>query len=345
MERIGEDIRASTSDGSTTNDDPSSDESDENEGFLTLASRRGEDGRCRSDEEDEEADAARALAAARFARGATVSSRALDARALRRVARALEAKMRERDARWEACDAREREVAAAQARARADVRRFEAFVRENEVKRHVAMRREKEEREANARRDERLVEMRETLRERSEAASRVERELVRVRAFETFLTRVAEETRGGDAFEDISDVIARHETLRTTCDGLRASVASCKKRAEESREAHEREMKRVEEARLTSTAAAARLRQREEAARRENARLRQETAYKTRSTVERTRKLAEAKMAVRNLAARCARTDGVAPRGERLARELDVVEERTRVLREIAATSMTMLAS
>ena len=230
-------------------------------------------------------------------------------------------------------------------RARADVRRFEAFVRENEVKRHVAMRREKEEREANARRDERLVEMRETLRERSEAAARVERELVRVRAFETFLTRVAEETRGGDAFEDISDVIARHETLRTTCDGLRASVASCKKRAEESREAHEREMKRVEEARLTSTAAAARLRQREEAARRENARLRQETAYKTRSTVERTRKLAEAKMAVRNLAARCARTDGVAPRGERLARELDVVEERTRVLREIAATSMTMLAS
>ena len=118
MERIGEDIRASTSDGSTTNDDPSSDESDEREGFLTLASRRGEDGRCRSDEEDEEADAARALAAARFARGATVSSRALDARALRRVARALEAKMRERDARWEACDAREREVAAAQARAR-----------------------------------------------------------------------------------------------------------------------------------------------------------------------------------------------------------------------------------
>ena len=236
-------------------------------------------------------------------------------------------------------------LAAAQARARADVRRFEAFVRENEVKRHVAMRREKEEREANARRDERLVEMRETLRERSEAASRVERELVRVRAFETFLTRVAEETRGGDAFEDISDVIARHETLRTTCDGLRASVASCKKRAEESREAHEREMKRVEEERLTSTAAAARLRQREEASRQENARLRQETAYKTRSTVERTRKLAEAKMAVRNLAARCARTDGGAPRGERLARELDVVEERARVLREIAAASMTMLAS
>ena len=96
-------------------------------------------------------------------------------------------------------------------------------------------------------------------------------------------------------------------------------MASCKKRAEESREAHEREMKRVEEARLTSTAAAARLRQREEAARRENARLRQETAYKTRSTVERTRKLAEAKMAVRNLAARCARTD--APAARRTTRE------------------------
>ena len=154
---------------------------------FTLASRRGEDGRCRSDEEDEEADARPRVGGGEIPRGATVSSRALDARALRRVARALEAKMRERDARWEACDAREREVAAAQAPRRTT--RFEAFVRENEVKRHVAMRREKEEREANARRDERLVEMRETLRERSEAAARVERELVRVRALETLLTR------------------------------------------------------------------------------------------------------------------------------------------------------------
>ena len=294
-----------------------------------MSSRAG-DATSSSDEDDPE----RALAAARFARGATVSSRALDALALGRVARALEAKKRERDARWEACDAREREIAAAQARVRADVRRFEAFVRENEVKRHVAMRRAKEEREANARRDERLIEMRETLRERSEAAARVERELARVRAFETFLTRVAEETRGGDAFEDISDVIARHETLRATCDGLRASVASCKKRAEESREAHEREMKCVEEERLTSTAAA-RLRQREEDARRENARLQQETAYRTRGAVDRTRKLAEAKMAIRNLAARCARTDDGGAR--RLA--LDVVEERARVLRDIAAAS------
>lgn len=320
-----------------SSDSSSSSDDDDDDGFLTLVSSRAGDATSSSSDED---DPERALAAARFARGATVSSRALDALALGRVARALEAKKRERDARWEACDAREREIAAAQARVRADVRRFEAFVRENEVKQHVAMRRAKEEREANARRDERLIEMRATLRERSEAAARVERELARVRAFETFLTRVAEETRGGDAFEDISDVIARHETLRATCDGLRASVASCKKRAEESREAHEREMKCVEEERLTSTAAAARLRQREEDTRRENARLRQETAYKTRGAVDRTRKLAEAKMAVRNLAARCARTDDGGAR--RLA--LDVVEERARVLRDIAAASTVFVS-
>jgi len=334
--RISVEERSTTRASSKSSSSDDDEDEDEDDVFLTLVSSRAGDGTSSSDEDDPE----RASAAARLARSATVSSRALDALALGRVARALEAKKRERDARWEACDAREREIAAAQARVRADVRRFEAFVRENEVKRHVAMRRAKEEREANARRDERLIEMRATLRERSEAAARVERELARVRAFETFLTRVAEETRGGDAFEDISDVIARHETLRATCDGLRASVASCNKRAEESQEAHEREMKCVEEERLTSTAAAARLRQREEDARRENARMRQETAYKTRGAVDRTRKLAEAKMAVRNLAARCARTDDGGAR--RLA--LDVVEERARVLRDIAAAS-TVLAS
>jgi hypothetical protein len=304
------------------------------EGFLTaLAS----DAAATSD-----ASEARAVAA--FARTAARSSRALEALALARVSLALEAKKRERDARAEACARRERATNEAQRRARADVGRFEAFVRENEVKRQSALRRAKEEREANEARDARLTEMRWSLRERASAGASVEEELGRVRVFEWFLARVAEEAARGNAFEDIADVLGRHDTLQRTYESLRASVVESNERVEATRAAHERAVKHMEEERLAATASVARLRQQDEDLKRENGRLQQEAAYRARAMVEKVRGLAEAKMAVRNLACRCSRDNRAYGGDASLSRELDFVEERARVLREIAHAATSDVA-
>ena len=264
-------------------------------------------------------------------------------RALERATDALERARAMRDARAVACAARERDVRAAQERVRGDVVRFEAFARENEVKRHAALRRAKEERAANVARDARLCEMREELLSRAHAAKTLDRALARVKVFEEYLARVADEASRGDAFEDIGDVLGRHDTLGRAYDSLRASVITANARVEEMREALEKSVKSMEEERLTTTAAMARLRLRDEDLRRENSRLEQDAAYKARATVERMRQLAEATLAVRNLADRCARDGQRAAEG--LTLELDFVDARARVLREIAKTTTTPVAA
>ena len=304
---------------------------DEDAWFITALPRRRDSG----------AADARALAA--FARNATRASRALESRALGEVARALEAKRDERSERFEWCEVRERELEAAQARMRADVGRFEAFARENEVKRASALRRVREERRANELRDERLEEMRLESKTRVDASRALDADVERARMFETFLARVAESTTGGDGFEDIADVLGRHDTLRRTHESLRASVADSNARVEIARVAHERSMKQMEEERLTTTASIARLRQQDEELRRENGRLRQEVEYRSRSIKEKTRRLEEAKMAVRNLARRCAQSDRSSD--AQLWHELDFVEDRARVLRDIANSAMVAAAT
>lgn len=303
-----------------------SDASDDDAWFITELPRR----RVAS------ASDARELAA--FARNATRASRALEARALCEVTRALEAKRDERGERFERCERRERELEAAQARMRADVGRFEAFARENEVKRASALRRAREERRANELRDERLEEMRVESKTRADASRALDDDVERARMFESFLARVAASATGGDGFEDIIDVLGRHDTLRRTHESLCASVAESNARVEIARASHERSMKQMEEERLMTTASIARLRQRDEDLRRENGRLRQEAEYRARSIEDKMRRLAEAKMALRDLARRCAQSDRSSD--EQLWRELDFVEDRARVLREIATSAV-----
>jgi len=269
----------------------------------------------------------------------TSTAALLKTRALERSTDALERAREHGRVRAVECETRERDVRAAQARIRGDVVRFEAFARENEVKRHAALRRAKEEREANAARDVRLCEMREELYSRAREARALDRALVRVKVFEEFLARVADEASLGEAFEDIADVLGRHDTLGRAYDSLRTSVVAANARVEEMREALEKSVKSMEEERLTTTATTARLRLRDEDLRRENSRLEQDAAYKARATVERMRQLAEAKLAVRNLADRCARDGQRAAEG--FAQQLDFVDARARVLREIAATTPT----
>ena len=256
-------------------------------------------------------------------------------KACERATSDLEDAKRDFESKSLACEDGERDVRAAQARIRSDVARFEAFVRDNEVKRHAAARRAKEERAANVERDEALREMREELCAREREEKSLDRALTRVRAFEEFLTRVVDEAATGEAFEDVADVLGRHDTLGRAYGSLRATVVATNARAEETREAVERAMKHMEEERLMTTASMARLRLRDEDLRRENGRLEQDAAYKARTTMERTRQLAEAKMAVRNLANRCAREGQRAADGS----ELDFIDERARVLRFIAATA------
>ena len=269
----------------------------------------------------------------------TSTAALLKTRALERATDALERAREQGRVRAVECEARERDVRAAQARIRGDVVRFEAFARENEVKRHAALRRAKEEREANTARDVRLGEMREELYSRAREARALDRALVRVKVFEEFLARVADEASLGEAFEDIADVLGRHDTLARAYDSLRTSVVAANARVEEMREALEKSVKSMAEERLTTTATTARLRLRDEDLRRENSRLEQDAAYKARATVERMRQLAEAKLAVRNLADRCARDGQRAAEG--FAQQLDFVDARARVLREIAATTPT----
>ena len=93
-----------------------------------------------------------------------------------------------------------------------------------------------------------------------------------------------------------------------------------------------------------ATASVARLRQQDEDLKRENGRLQQEAAYRARAMVEKVRGLAEAKMAVRNLACRCSRDNRAYGGDASLSRELDFVEERARVLREIAHAATSDVA-
>lgn len=234
-------------------------------------------------------------------------SLALEARTTRDAVAAVEAKRAERDARMEACDARERALTRAQAQTRADVGRFAAFARENEVKRRTATRRAEEERAANAERDARLAEMVVELRERRALSSRADGDLARVRRFEEYLTSVVRDVAGGNAFEDITDVLGRHETLRLAQDDLESSVSNANASLEAASASREEDARKHEDARLMLAASIAELRQRGEVLRRENARLKETAAYKAQHSVNFTRELAEARMSVKNLTRRCSR--------------------------------------
>jgi hypothetical protein len=268
-------------------------------------------------------------------------SLALEARTTRDAVAAVEAKRAERDARMEACDARERALTRAQAQTRADVGRFAAFARENEVKRRTATRRAEEERAANAERDARLAEMVVELRERRALSSRADGDLARVRRFEEYLTSVVRDVAGGNAFEDITDVLGRHETLRLAQDDLESSVSNANASLEAASASREEDARKHEDARLMLAASIAELRQRDEDLRRENARLKETAAYKAQHSVNFTRELAEARMSVKNLTRRCSRrccsrepdeTD------DNAFAQLDFIAERVQVIRDLVVS-------
>lgn len=271
-------------------------------------------------------------------------SLALEARTTRDAVAAVEAKRAERDARMEACDARERALTRAQAQTRADVGRFAAFARENEVKRRTATRRAEEERAANAERDARLAEMVVELRERRALSSRADGDLARVRRFEEYLTSVVRDVAGGNAFEDITDVLGRHETLRLAQDDLESSVSNANASLEAASASREEDARKHEDARLMLAASIAELRQRDEDLRRENARLKETAAYKAQHSVNFTRELAEARMSVKNLTRRCSRRcrsrepDETDNGDDDAFAQLDFIAERVHVIRDLVVS-------
>jgi len=337
----------------TTDDDP--DETCTTDGFLTLIDS------WTTDEDDDGDEGGQHLMLASRAQRDTCTdvnrnptnpttgvvvhlgrSLAREARTTRDAVAAVEAKRAERDARMEACDARERALTRAQAQTRADVGRFAAFARENEVKRRTATRRAEEERAANAERDARLAEMVVELRERRALSSRVDGDLARVRRFEEYLTSVVRDVAGGNAFEDITDVLGRHETLRLAQDDLESTVSNANASLEAASASREEDARKHEDARLMLSASIAELRQRDEDLRRETARLKETAAYKAQHSVNFTRELAEARMSVKNLTRRCSRrcrsreTDEIDD--DDAFAQLNFITERVHVIRDLVVS-------
>ena len=326
---------------SRTDDDDDDDDDDDEVGHLVMASRAQRD-KCT--DVDRTPTTTTTTTRGTFHLGRSL---ALEARTTRDAVAAVEAKRAERDARMEACDARERALTLAQAQTRADVGRFAAFARENEVKRRAATRRAEEERAANVERDARLAEMIVELRERRAMSSRADGDLARVRRFEEYLTSVVRDVAGGNAFEDITDVLGRHETLRLAQDDLESSVSNANASLEAASASREEDARKHEDARLMLSASIAELRQRDEDLRRENARLKEMAAYKAQHSVNFTRELAEARMSVKNLTRRCSRQccsrAPVETEDDAFA-QLDFIAERVQVIRELVVSGAVGLS-
>ena len=138
------------------------------------------------------------------------------------VQQQLDRKKDEFRQRMQRCQEKEVELAAKQEGLKEQVRKFDKFLKENDAKRVRANRKAMEEVKLRDQKDRDLQELLVQLQRQQEQKVLLQEELQRKAVCETFLERVCDAQ--SDQYEEISQIIARYETLEAANQDLRAAM-------------------------------------------------------------------------------------------------------------------------
>lgn len=96
--------------------------------------------------------------------------------------------------------------------------KYNKTLQENEAKRSKAEKKFEEENKLKKAKDDRILELNHEIQVLNERANKLERDVNKMKKYEEFLERVRE--RNQDEFQDISDILSRYNTLRTSYNDL-----------------------------------------------------------------------------------------------------------------------------
>ncbi len=214
----------------------------------------------------------------------------------------LDRKKAEYEERMRRCKAKEMELASKQKKIEKSVERFEKFVKENDAKRVRAQRKEKEEMVAARQKQHDIEGLKADLAKYQQQQRDLISLLEKLNVYEEFLESVVD---ASEEFQEISDVLAREETLRACNNDLQREGEECKAKLEETRGKIATDLKEREDSLLVHMSDIASLQKRLESQRDEFSQLEAVIQQKQAGANERQRELGAAKMSLLNLAERC----------------------------------------
>lgn len=194
------------------------------------------------------------------------------------------------------------ELSSKQKKIEKSVERFEKFVKENDAKRVRAQRKEKEEMVAARQKQHEIEGLQKDLEKYRQKQRDLIKFLEKLSVYEEFLESVVDTS---EEFTEITDVLAREETLRACNVDLRREGEECKAKLEETRGKIATNKKEGEDSLLVHMSDIANLQKRLESLRDEISQLELVLQHKQAGANERQRELGAAKMSLLNLAERC----------------------------------------
>mmetsp|Transcript_9226 Transcript_9226/g.30446 ORF Transcript_9226/g.30446 Transcript_9226/m.30446 type:complete len:313 (+) Transcript_9226:120-1058(+) len=214
----------------------------------------------------------------------------------------LDRKKREYDQRMKRCKEKENELAEKQEKIRESVIRFEKFVKENDAKRHRALRKEKDEINSRKLKEQEIVALQLQLEQQVKKKEQFQQMVRKLSVYEEFLELVVESS---DEFQEVNDILMRHATLAASNQDLREVVENGNLQMEELRAMLSAYTKEKEDEILVATSSIAGQQKRTEQLKIDNAKVEQTIAYRESLFYDKKRKLGEAKMAIANIYGRC----------------------------------------
>lgn len=234
-------------------------------------------------------------------------------------------KKREFEQRMRKCNEKEKELAEKQQKIRESVVHFKKFVKENDVKRARAMKKERDEINACKQKEQEIITLRQELQHQSEKKEQITHTLNKLLVYDAYLEKLIEYS---EDFHEVNDILRRHATLQASNSDLGASVEEGLKAAEERRTELNDYMKDAEKKMLLITSKIAQYQQLSDQLRLENEKLEQAQLYKEGQVMEKKREQGEAKMAIHNIFSRCVSIGMSKPKENEMKKVLEFIQQR-----------------
>ena len=257
---------------------------------------------------------------------------------LQEVQAELDRKKAEYDARMRKCQEREEEVLTKQERIRESVLRFEKFVRENDLKRARALKKEREESQLRHQKEAEIVRLREELETLLKRKEEYKGLLDRLGVYDAYLESVLEASTD---FVEINDILMRHGTLLAANEEMRGVVDDSQTEKELLAQSLTTYTKEITDALLVKQGSVATRQKQAETIKMLNDKLDIECAYRQEAFNARKRTLGEAKMAIANIYLRCLRKGVPAENTKLTFKLLDYIVQRMSDLGLITSAFLT----
>ncbi|XRB11702.1 FAP-73 protein [Pseudoscourfieldia marina] len=223
---------------------------------------------------------------------------------LQEVQEELDKKKAEYEGRMRTCKEREDEVLAKQERIRESVLRFEKFVRENDLKRARAIKKEREESQLRMQKEAEIERLREDLANLLARKEEYKNMLDRLGVYEAYLEACVEASTD---FTELNDILMRHGTLVASNTEMRVSIEESMNEKEILRQSLSTYSKEVQDALLMKTSSVAGHQKMAEMIKSANDKMESEKEHRQVVFNTRKRTLGEARLAIANVYLRCKR--------------------------------------